>query len=438
MRTSARPSNRYRSGHCSGHCSGHRTGHTHRRRRVAPTTVIVGTGIAGLTIAERLIAAGTDPKDILLLEKYDYVGGRIVSHRDGYEIGAGRIHESHRHVTALIDRFGLTRLPLPDTVSWMPLGASRPIPNHFEADLRSLVRHLPYPPDGTMTLRQHLRRHMPSSDLHDFFDHFPYRGETEVLRGDLAIETFRPRVAMGSHAGFFSIKESLAAIVRGLRDQLTAAGVHIALNTEVTHVGSDGSLRVRGRQRPMRPGRTVLALHATALQRILPADAARSFHRFLHMEPLIRIYAAYPPNHPWTRRITSEPPIVTDSPLRYVIPVNPTTGIIMISYTEGRDCRRWHGLKGAALQTEIQKEVRRLWPAEEVPEPLWVRPYEWTEGCTYWRPGRYDPATVAAALQHPYPTVWVAGESLSVGRQAWIEGALEVAHAVTERIQLDM
>lgn len=425
MRTSVRPSNRYRPGH------------THRRRRIAPTTVIVGAGITGLTIAERLIVAGTDPKDILLLEKYDYVGGRIVSHRDGYEIGAGRIHESHRHVGSLIDRFGLTRIPLGGSVSWMPLGASRPIPNHFEADLRSLVRHLPHPPDGTVTLRQLLRRHMPAADLQELFDHFPYRAETEVLRADLAMESFRPRGEMGTHANYFVVKEGLAAIVRGLRDQLTAAGVRIVLNTEVTHVGFDGSLQIRGREgRPMRPGRTVLALHATALQRILPSEAARPLHRFLRMEPLTRIYAAYPPDHPWTRRITSEPPIVTDSPLRYVIPVNPTTGIIMISYTEGRDCRRWRGLKGAALQTEIQKEVRRLWPAEEVPEPLWVRPYEWTDGCTYWRPGRYDPATVAAALQHPYPTVWVAGESLSVGRQAWIEGALEVAHAVTERMVL--
>jgi phytoene dehydrogenase-like protein len=421
MRTSLRPSNRYG------------TGHTHRRRRIAPTTVIVGAGIAGLTIAERLLAAGADPANILLLEKYDYVGGRIVSHRDGYEIGAGRIHESHRHVGALIDRFGLTRIPLGGSVTWMPLGASRPIPNHFEADMRSMLRHLPVP-DGSTTLRQLLRRHMPATDLHDLLEKFPYRAETEVLRSDLALQSFRPRGEMGSHADFFVVKEGLAAIVRGLRDQLTAAGVRIALNTEVTHVGSDGSLRIRGRQRPMRPGRTVLALHATALQRILPTEAARPLHRFLRMEPLTRIYAAYPPDHPWTRRITSEPPIVTDSPLRYVIPVNPTTGIIMISYTEGRDCRRWHGLKGAALQTEIQKEVRRLWPTEAVPEPMWVRPYEWTEGCTYWRPGRYDPASVAAALQHPYPTVWVAGESLSVGRQAWIEGALEVAHAVSDRI----
>jgi len=424
MRTSVRPSNR------SGH------GHTHRRRRVAPTTVIVGAGIAGLTIAERLLVAGTDPSSILILEKYDYVGGRIVSHRDGYEIGAGRIHESHRHVGALIDRFALTRIPLGDKLSWMPLSSSEPIPNHFEAELRAALRHLPTPPTGETTLRQVLRRHMPPSDLHALLDHFPYRAETEVLRADLAVESFRPHAEMGTHAGYFVIKEGLASIIRSMRDLLTAAGVRIALNTEVTHVSSDGSLHIRGRKAPMRPGRTVLALHATALQRILPSPVSRAFHRYLRMEPLTRIYAAYPPDHPWTKSLFTGPAIVTDSPLRYVIPVNPTKGIVMISYTEGRDTRHWHGLKGPALQTAIQKEVRRLWApqTDDIPEPDWVRPYEWTDGCTYWRPGSYDPATVAATLQHPYPTVWIAGESLSVGRQAWIEGALEVANVVAEQL----
>ena len=426
MRTSVRPSNRYGS---SRHAAP-----THRRRRIAPITVIVGAGIAGLTIAERLIENGTAPTDILILEKYDYTGGRIVSHRDGYEIGAGRIHESHRHMAALIDRFRLTRIPIRDTVSWMPLGAKEPITNHFEADMRSLVRHVSYPPDGTTTLRSYLGRHMPPVDLNDLMAHFPYRAETETLRADLAVHAFRLRGEMGTHAGYFVIKEGLSAIVHGLCDHLTAAGVRIALNTEVVRVDPDGAIYIRGRQRPMRPGRTVLALHASALQRILPTTAARPFRQFLRMEPLTRIYAAYPPDHPWTRSLFTTGSMVTDSPLRYVIPVNPATGIVMISYTEGRDTRHWHGLKGSALQAAIQKEAHRLWADTDVPEPLWVRPYEWKDGCTYWRPGRYDPATISAALQHPFPTVWIAGESLSVGRQAWIEGALEVAHAVADQI----
>lgn len=408
------------------------------RRRVSPRTVIVGAGIAGLTVAERLIAAGTNPTDITILEKYDYVGGRIVSHKDGYEIGAGRINTSHHHVNALIDRFRLTRMPLALTVTWLPLGAASttPIKNDFEADLRIAIRPIrEAAEEGTHTLRQLLARTMSAPELTAFLDRFPYRAETEILRSDLALQSFKPRGEMGSHTGYFVLREGLSAITRAIRDELVSAGVTIRLNTEVCRVDATGAIHIRGHRRPLFPARTVVALHASALQHILPPPAAHQIHRFLRMEPLTRIYAAYPPEHPWTRRLFSGPPIVTDSPLRYIIPVNPEKGTIMISYTEGRDTRHWRGLKGPRLQAAIQKEVRRLFSGEtEIPEPIWVRPYEWTDGCTYWRPGRYDPHRVAAALQHLYPTVWIAGESLSVGRQAWIEGALEVAHQVADRI----
>lgn len=421
MRTTARPNPRNRK--------------SHRRRRVPPTTVIVGAGIAGLTIAERLIAAGTIPASILIVEKYDYVGGRVVSHRDGYEIGAGRIHTSHRHVAALLDRYHLETVPLGTETQWMPVATRTAEPNYFEKDLRAALTDLTvtdHAEAGKHTIRQLLSRHMSATTLSDLLDRYPYRAETETIRADLGIRSFRPRAEMGSHTGYYVVRGGLSSLIRAMRDDLTAAGVRFLLNAEVTNIAEDGSIQIHGRVRPLRPARTVLALHAHALQRILPSPTGRLFSRYLRMEPLTRIYAAYPPDHIWTRTVLSAPPIVSDSPLRYIIPINPVTGVVMISYTEGRDTHHWHGLTGRRLQRAIQREVLRLWP--DAPEPTWVRPYEWTGGCTYWRPGDYDPETVARQLQHPYPTVWVAGESLSVGRQAWMEGALEVAHAVADII----
>jgi monoamine oxidase len=412
---------------------------TRRLRRIAPPTVIVGAGIAGLTIAERLIAAGTPAADILFLEKYDYAGGRIVSHRDGYEIGAGRIHTSHRYINALIDRFDLTRIPLGTEAQWWPLGSPEPEsePNRFEVALRPLLRRFRPADLRTHTIRQLLSRILSPAELTRFLNYFPYRAETEVLRADLAVQSFQPRGEMGSRQNFFVVREGLSAITRAMRASLQEAGVRFQFNAEVIRVEVDGTLHLRNRIRPMHPARTILALHAEALQRILPPVAARPFRSLLRMEPLTRIYAAYPPEHPWTRALFAAPPIVTDSPLRYIIPVNPAAGIVMISYTEGRDTRHWHSLKGARLQAALQREIERLWSSDtatSLPDPLWVRPYEWTAGCTYWRPGDYDPRRVARVLQHPFPTVWIAGESLSVGRQAWIEGSLEVAHAVADRI----
>ncbi|MGW6412993.1 flavin monoamine oxidase family protein [Streptomyces vinaceus] len=73
--------------------------------------VVLGAGMAGLAAAVVLHDAGLDP---VVLEADARVGGRIRTHRfsapheHAYgELGAMRIPQSHRHVLALIDRFGL-------------------------------------------------------------------------------------------------------------------------------------------------------------------------------------------------------------------------------------------------------------------------------------------------------------------------------------------
>ena len=77
-------------------------------------TIIIGAGIAGLWLAEQLARRGDT---VTVLEKYDYIGGRILTSDDGRELGAGRIHDSHHRVHALLRRFGLHTTPLDTAVT---------------------------------------------------------------------------------------------------------------------------------------------------------------------------------------------------------------------------------------------------------------------------------------------------------------------------------
>ena len=103
----------------------------------------------------------------------------------------------------------------------------------------------------------------------------------------------------------------------------------------------------------------------------------------------------------------------------------------MISYTDDRDTIPWRGLKGAPLVEKIARELASLFPGVHAPEPEWVRPYEWSDGTTYWRPGPYDPVAMSRAAMQPRPAtmpgLFICGEPFSVGHQAWMEGALEHA-----------
>ena len=109
----------------------------------------------------------------------------------------------------------------------------------------------------------------------------------------------------------------------------------------------------------------------------------------------------------------------------------------MISYMESEDTAFWRGLKGPALIAKLQKELRRLFPTEQIPEFKWARAYEWSGGCTYWIPHAdvYDPATESKRALRPFPStlpnLHLCGESFSL-RQAWIEGALEHAAALLD------
>jgi hypothetical protein len=126
---------------------------------------------------------------------------------------------------------------------------------------------------------------------------------------------------------------------------------------------------------------------------------------------------------------------VTDSPLRYIIPISTKSGVVMISYTDGRDTGAWAGLTGPALTTKIQEEVRRLFPERVIPEPLWLTPYEWHEGVSYWKPGAYDPVTESMNVLRPraatMPELFTCGESFSM-LQEWMEGSLEHADALLD------
>lgn len=157
------------------------------------------------------------------------------------------------------------------------------------------------------------------------------------------------------------------------------------------------------------------------------------------MEPLLRVYAVFPvvKGLSWFSDIGRT---VSPGPIRYFIPINPSCGIVMLSYTDGKDAR--HLLKiletgEEQLEDYLLNELRTMFPAKTIPEPLFFKAHPWFEGCTYWLPGSYDPNKLSEEALQPFPDtmpeLYCCGESFSL-RQAWMEGALEHADALLEKL----
>jgi hypothetical protein len=73
--------------------------------------IIVGAGMAGLTAAKRVQAAG---RSFVVLEASGRVGGRAKTGPDGIDEGAAWLHGASKNpVTPLVDEHGFERLPSP-------------------------------------------------------------------------------------------------------------------------------------------------------------------------------------------------------------------------------------------------------------------------------------------------------------------------------------
>jgi monoamine oxidase len=110
--------------------------------------IVVGAGLAGLTAARDLNAAGVE---VLTLEARDRVGGRAWTEPaalrgTGFEMGGMFVDPSHTAIVAELDRYGLTLdpLPFPTTVTWLTQGVARrgglPVPPDELPQLEIAVR----------------------------------------------------------------------------------------------------------------------------------------------------------------------------------------------------------------------------------------------------------------------------------------------------------
>lgn len=413
--------------------------------------VIVGAGIAGLRCGIELLHKR--PKTtVVILEKYNYKGGRVVTYKKKledvkgvcthlqWENGAGRIHSSHTKVLDLIKQYNLTTFPLSTEQFYTTTGELQP--NTFD-DLMNLFRPSlhEFQPSilATHTLRE-LFQMLLKEKANSFLNEFPYRAEVETLRADLGLESFKEE--MGTYVGYVVVKEGLSAIIDGMVKEFEKLGGQIFLNQSVTDIQNDKeTYLVRSKTKAgdvvWEAKKVIFALHRDALKQI-PCFSNWSTLNHLKMEPLLRVYAVFPTQNgkSWFSEIGRT---VSPGPIRYFIPINPACGIVMLSYTDGRDARHLLKIldKGEEdLEEYLMKEIRRMFPQHTIPDPQFFKAHPWFEGCTYWLPGSYSPKELSEQALQPFPDsmpgIYCCGESFSL-RQAWMEGALEHADLLLKK-----
>jgi monoamine oxidase len=413
--------------------------------RLHTDLLIGGAGLAGLRIGLAVLKADRT-KRVILLEKEKHTGGRVATyyssdHKIQWEMGAGRISTKHAKTLALLKKYGLHTIPISSESDWMSKDHTLGNPNPFTElcaiyldPLKALDPHLL----ATHTIEQLLKKTVGPTRTARFMALFPYHAETHTLRADLALRSFDEE--MGHHE-FVVCKEGLSALTSAMAAEFLERGGEIHHGITITGVTKNtNGMRVdvehnhdtqhyKGAYEGTYDSATVvLTMPCDVLKKITMPSVLPVLPVFKHltMEPLVRIYAVFPLQN--GKSWFPQTKIVTDGPLRYIIPMNPKQGTIMISYMEGPDTDKWFHLPKEKLTKELMKEVRRLFPHLEIPEPTMVKRYPWAQGCSYWLPGDYDVKEESRASLQPCPQVplFLAGESFAV-KQCWMESALEQA-----------
>jgi protoporphyrinogen oxidase len=419
--------------------------------------IIVGAGVAGLRVGIEVLRKHPFMR-CCILEKYNYIGGRIVTYRKDvpkvgpvqWENGAGRISTGHFKVLTLLKQYGLNFVPIPEETDFIndPAHSHRTVPvmtgNKFTDLIKVYLGPLERLTKETLeshTLKELLDKTYGRGWAKDFYEQFPYWAEIHTLRADLALEAFKNE--MNSNRNFGVCAEGLSSLTDAMRNSFLVLGGTILMDRELYKVSTlpDKCTQVNCRIRDSKRTETfisravVLALHHNALTHIEGVKHIKVL-KHLRMEPLVRMYAIFPVKKGvfWGTGLNK---IVTNSPIRYIIPVDPKRGIVMISYTDGDDARFWikqdesaaeHGEEN--VKDLVMTEIRKLFPERSIPNPIFFKQHPWYDGCTYWLPGRYNVIDESKKSLHPLPTtmpnLFMCGESFAV-KQCWIESALDQA-----------
>ena len=412
--------------------------------------IVVGAGIAGLEAARKWLDLNPEGS-IAVLEKYGYIGGRMVSFSrkvNGvdvlWEIGAGRIHSSQTLIRKVIRQVGCKLIPIAATTGFA-LGDGVIGESPFQTDLLDPFKSLDSDTLGKKTLRQLTDGTWGATYSNEFWSGYAYDAEARIMRADLGLESFGQEMNSAGR-GFSVCAQGLGEVCRRLRAGLEKKKVQFFRDHNVLECDSnDGQVELvvksDNKKKIWRANKVIVAVHSSGLAKIKGFDSWPLLKK-VRMAPLVRIYGVFPTpaGRPWFAGLGK---FVTKLATRFFIPVSEEKGVAMISYTDGVDAEGFLCLgdsgKEAKAVDAVMRDLRLLFPDRKIPDPSFYRVHGWTDGCTYWLPGEYNPKkeSLASHTSHGLKNVFVVGESFSL-RQAWMEGALEHVEQLFEKHGGDM
>lgn len=404
--------------------------------------VIIGGGISGLYNYIKLYEKNSHFK-IKLLEKNDYFGGRIKQHEEVYNgynysipCGAARFNSNHENVIRLMKQFKI--LDMRKDKGKLPITSFIDCKHQFnkkyddEIGFKYIDEVMKYAEDidsnvlRTFTFLDFAKRYLTPKEIDFVLNSCGYSGQLKHMNMFDAYYLFTNGIRQDLRFWLGKFQLLINAILKYLKSIKAEMSLQTNISNIVYHK-EEQLYKINVNKSFIHTKKIVFCVPKEALlkMRILK-PLFPILEKSITTKPLCRVYAFFDPQtSPWLNSLNHK--ITTNNELRFIIPIDPEKGLIMISYTDDEHTKFWHKRKNN--QVVMKKTIVKLVDDTfniKINEPLKVITCFWESGVAYWN-SQVNSSRVSEFLINPMPNIYICGENYSQ-TQSWVEGALQTCN----------
>lgn len=405
--------------------------------------IIIGGGISGLYCLHRLYKKNKD-SSILIVEADDYWGGRLKTHNSPhYEIGALRFNDNHILLKSLLKEMNCPVYPLSNDVLFLDYNKKTKEVTQYDnvVEMVSVIMEM-----IIKKSKQYTKKEKQQYTLKEWIDYiFQDESISKILIELYGYETmFTKKNAYdllltidkrSNSNNFYGLKFGFSDLCNKIaKPYQDKKNIKMCLHTSIDRIEPCGeNYKVYGNTnkstKSFEGTKVIIACKANDLKTFSILKPIFPLLKHIYNTPLFRVVAMYPKmnNMMWFENM---PKIITNHPLRKIIPMDVKNGLITLVYCDGDDIDPfWENKKERILkkerqiQTMVQTYLKELFPTLDIPKPNYFKCHIWNTGIHLWK-SKCDSKKIYNQIKHPRKNMYVVGEAFSQN-QAWIEGGLE-------------
>ena len=429
--------------------------------------VIIGGGIAGVYTMYNLKKKYPNLK-VLLLEKENRFGGRVYSFHKKFnnqnytmDLGAGRIGHHHKLMVNLIKQLKLegSMFDITNTENYIEYDPKTKTSINKSSLKKRLGLLLSKLFDNLKNnsvsktllekfyLNELLEKLFSKQTLKSIENTFEYNNKLHYLNSNDAINYFIHDYT--PHSKFFIMKNGMSSIIykmlaiisqnKNYKFYKGCCVNNINYNLEdnnyiinYTRISSQNNIEIQAKY-------VICALPRYDLIKFNILNNYKKQLNTINEISKVRIFEIYDTNKNdvWFKTI---PKTTCNTQLQFIIPINPSNGLIMSSYNENLSTHKnyWYELYKAS-ETLLKKKLREKLEVifnKTIPESKYMKLHYWKSGVACWKKN-VDSTFVSQQILNLMPNFYICGENYSQ-YQAWCEGALITSLQVLKKLECSL